>query len=91
MLAEICSARGKAWLVRLRASGSRRSILFRTSSTGTSSAPISASTDCTAAIVSDEPLFAERRIDDVQDEVGDERLLQRRREPLHELRGGAAG
>ena len=35
-------------------------------------------------------VFRERRVDDVQDQIGDERLLQRRREPLNELRRKAS-
>jgi N-succinyldiaminopimelate aminotransferase len=33
-----------------------------------------------------EPIIGCRRIDDVQDQIGDERLLERRRESFHELR-----
>ena len=37
-----------------------------------------------------QPLLGQRRVCDVQDEVGDEGLLERRREPLDELRREAA-
>ena len=50
--AETASACGYRRSPRRRASGSRRSILLSTSSTGMSEAPISSSTACTAEIVS---------------------------------------
>ena len=43
------------------------------------------STASTASDLLVEPLVGRRRVDDVQDEVGDERLLERRREALDEL------
>ena len=84
--AEPAARRGTGSPSRRRPSGSTRSILFRTSSTGTSSAPISCSTASTAAIFSSQPLVGRGRVGDVEDEVGDERLLERRREALDELR-----
>ena len=70
---------------RRRCMGSTTSILFTTSSIGRSSAPISCSTAFTASICSISSLLGRRTIDDVQDQVGDERLLERRREALDEL------
>ena len=70
----------------LPAIGSARvSILLRTSSIGRSSAPISCSTAFTAAICSTSRSLGRRAVDDVEHEVGDERLLERRGEALDEL------
>ena len=83
--AETWSASGKRLLRRRRRSGSAASILFNTSSTGSSPAPISPSTASTAASISSSSVVGGRGIGHVQHEVGDERLLERRREPLDQL------
>ena len=83
--AETCGASGKRFASRRRPSGSTRSILFSTSSIGSSPAPISCSTSSTASRWRSCSSSARRRVDDVQHDVGDERLLERRREALDEL------
>ena len=67
---------------RRRVTSSQRSILFSTSSRGISSAPISLSTDSTAAICATSSSSSAEASHDVQDEVARERLLERRREGL---------
>ena len=83
--AETCGASGKRFASRRRPSASTRSILFSTSSTGSSSAPISLQHVLDRAHHLVEPLLGGGRVGDVEDEVGDERLLERRREALDEL------
>ena len=85
MSAETCGAAGKRFDRRRRPSGSTWSILFSTTSTGSS-----ACSDLVQHVVDCFPLpvllvVGRRGIDDVQHHVGDERLLQRRREAFDEL------
>ena len=68
-----------------RRSASIRSALLSTSSRGFSPAPISSSTSSTAASISSSSSSSARRVDDVQDQVGEPRLLERRAERVDEL------
>ena len=85
MTAETCGAPGKRLASRRRPSGSTWSILFRTTSYAASSAPISLSTLLDRRALGEPFVVVRGRIDHVQDEVRDERLLERRREAFDEL------
>ena len=86
VLAETWSARGNACSSRRRASGSSTVDLVQDElDAGCRRRRSRRARRATAAIVSREPLLRERRVGDVQDEIGDERLLERRGEALDEL------
>ena len=90
MSAEICSASGYRFASRRRPSVSTASILLTTSSIGQLGRADLPQDIVDGRDLLDELLLGGRPVDDVQDEVGDERLLERRGEPLDELMGQAA-
>ena len=73
-----------------RRSSSSASALLSTSSRGRSPAPISSSTSSTARSISSHLVLRRRGVDDVQDQVGQARLLERRAERVDELVGQLA-
>ena len=79
------SRRARRSAARARSSASSRSSLLKTSSRGAAPAPISSSTESTAAIASRRRSLGLGGVDDVDDQVGEHRLLERRLERLDEL------
>ena len=84
--AETCGASGKRFARRRRPSGSTRSILFSTScDRQLARADLAAARRRPRRRCASELVVRRRGVDDVEHDVGDERLLERRREALDEL------